>query len=255
MVILWLGSWPAQAGVLADRVAHFPQWEKKPVVSAVVGDDLVYPTWMAGTWNVTSTLVEMTAPWAPKLRTPGFAGNREYLEKPIQFRVRFHPQSQLEPVNFLDLTALFPFKQKSGNTEDKIVADREFNGLNIGKAMLGEDVILKVQVDPRDINRQTTELTDGRELVSVVTQRGSEIPREGEFIATEITQQVFRGQNQIYFNEVETTTVYQLKMEEGRHIVGDQMTAIYLSPQDPQYFIASGRPVALYRYQLELWPG
>ncbi len=32
------------------------------------------------------------------------------------------------------------------------------------------------------------------------------------------------------------------------------MTAIYLSPQDPNYFKAAGNPVALYRYQLTLQP-
>ncbi|MGJ3251150.1 MAG: DUF6816 family protein [Elainellaceae cyanobacterium] len=30
------------------------------------------------------------------------------------------------------------------------------------------------------------------------------------------------------------------------------MTAIYLSPQDPDYFKANGHPVALYRYRYRL---
>ena len=34
----------------------------------------------------------------------------------------------------------------------------------------------------------------------------------------------------------------------------DQITAIYLSPQDPDYFKAKGQPVALYRYQLSFSP-
>ena len=35
-------------------------------------------------------------------------------------------------------------------------------------------------------------------------------------------------------------------------IEAEQITAIYLSPQDPDYFTAAGRPVALYRYELIL---
>ena len=55
-LLLWGGE--AQAGVLADRLAQFPHWETLPPVSAAKGD-LVYPEWMEGTWNVTSTLVDL----------------------------------------------------------------------------------------------------------------------------------------------------------------------------------------------------
>ena len=58
-------------------------------------------------------------------------------------------------------------------------------------------------------------------------------------------------ENQIYLNEVETTTAYELKQT---GIEANQVTAIYLYPQDPNYFQANSRPVALYRYQLELLP-
>jgi hypothetical protein len=72
-----------------------------------------------------------------------------------------------------------------------------------------------------------------------------------EFIATEITQQIFNGESQIYLNEVETTTDYRLILP-GEKIEADQITAVYLSPQDPDFFVAGGRPVSLYRYGLEL---
>ncbi len=57
---------------------------------------------------------------------------------------------------------------------------------------------------------------------------------------------------QIYLNEVETTTAYQL-LSSGA-IAANQLTAIYLSPQGPDYFAAIGHPVALYRYRLDLLP-
>jgi hypothetical protein len=43
---------------------------------------------------------------------------------------------------------------------------------------------------------------------------------------------------------------YQLK--DSNNISAEQITAIYLSPQDPDYFKAGDRPVALYRYHLDL---
>ncbi len=72
---------------------------------------------------------------------------------------------------------------------------------------------------------------------------------------------MFRGETDIYLNEVETTTAYRVvglgknESSGSKKIVADQVTAIYLSPQDPDYFAAAGHPVALYRYRLELLPG
>jgi hypothetical protein len=51
---------------------------------------------------------------------------------------------------------------------------------------------------------------------------------------------------------VETTTDYQ-QLEDGK-IAATQITAVYLSPQDPDYFSANNQPIALYRYQLTLAP-
>ncbi len=140
------------------------------------------------------------------------------------------------------------------NKENKslVVADRAFNGLNIAKAYLGDDAIVEVKVDPENPNRQITGLKGDRQLVSLVTGRLSETIAPDKFVATEITQQIFQGKTDIYLNEVETTTSYQL--QNSGNISADQITAIYLSPKDPDYFAAGGRPVALYRYQLELLP-
>ncbi len=84
--LLWSGA--ASAGQLAERLARFPNWENKPLVQVAQGD-LVYPDWMAGTWKVTSTLVDLVAPLAPNLVTPGFESNRQYLDQPVSFQVRF----------------------------------------------------------------------------------------------------------------------------------------------------------------------
>jgi hypothetical protein len=245
-LLLWSGD--ASAGVLSDRISSFPHWESKPPVAVAKGD-LVYPDWMAGNWNVTSTLVDLAAPLAPNIVTPGFASNRQYLQNPILFKVRFKPEKN---IGFI--------LNKRDKKSHKIVADRNFNGLNIAQAYLGDRTVLAVKVDPNNPNRQVTFLKDERQLVSIVTCRGTETPNSDKFVSTEISQQVFRGESDIYLNEVETTTAYRVIQSEktsdavSAKIEADQVTAIYLSPQDPDYFMAEGHPVALYRYRLELQP-
>ena len=303
VLLLWGGE--AQAGQLAERLAQFPHWESKPPVTAAEGD-LVYPDWMEGTWNVTSTLVDQVAPLAPEVVTPGFESNRRYLNQPVSFVVRFqalsNPPIGRVPATQTEISDRFlPLKTPTGrvsfgkgseyrraqNSKLKtfgVVADRAFNGLNIGRAYLGDRVIQSVKVDPDSPNRQITSLRTGRQLISVVTGRASETPTPDQFIATEVSNQVFRGTPQPYFNQVETTTSYQLLRSADRSvrlnfdrlsrradselvelhaevsaslspssaIEADQVTAVYLSPQDSDYFKAQTRPVALYRYRLQL---
>lgn len=249
-MLLW-GATETLAGPLAERLARFPDWQSKPQVQLARGD-LIYPKWMEGTWEVTSTLVEQVAPFAPDIVTPGFEKNKQYLNKPIKFNVKFSEEQSPNRV-----TSTMPVPGVGGlvpSNETQVVADRAFNGLNIAKAYLGDRKVLSVKVDPNDPNRQITQLRGDRQLVSIVTARGSEMPSPDNFVATEITQQVFRSEPQIYLNEVETTTAYHLVQPPVRAVEAYQITAIYLSPQDPDYFAAAGKPVALYRYHLELFP-
>lgn len=241
--LFWCGQ--AEAGPIAARVSQFPNWSNKPPVPAVVEkEDLVYPNWMEGSWNVTSTLVDLVAPLAPDIVTPGFESNRQYLHKPIAFPVRF------VKANFYNLG--FPIAtQLSALSNQKVIADRAFNGLNIAKATLGDRAVLSVRTDPNNPNRQITLLPGDLQLVSIVTSRASETPNPKEFLATEITQQLFSYGDRVYLNEVETTTAYRQTEMPDRPIVADQITAIYLSPQDPNYFAAAGKPISLYRYRLE----
>lgn len=242
VLLLWCGA--AAAGQLAERLASFPNWDK-PLVQAAKGD-LVYPDWIAGTWNVTSTLVEGVAPLAPDVVTPGFESNRRYLDQPVTFQVRFIKDR-------LPMPSLQLVPQLAG-VQVAVVADRAFNGLNLARAYLGDRAVLSVKVDPDSPNRQITLLRGDRQLVSVVTGRATETPEEGKFITTEVFQQLFRGGKQPYFNQVETTTAYRQLSTRSPAISGDQITAVYLSPQDPDYFAAGTRPVALYRYRLEFFP-
>ncbi len=243
LFLLW-GS-EAFAGELSERLANFPQWEKLTSVQPASGD-LVYPEWMAGTWKVTSTLVDLAAPLAPEIVTPGFEGNRRQLNQPVSFVVRFVKEQP--PIAGLKI---FP---QIGYKSPNLVADRAFNSLNLARAYLGDEAVLLVKVDPDSPNRQITFLRSSRQLVSIVTARARETTPDGKFITIEVFQQLFKGGSVPYLNSVESTTAYHKLPTSNPAIEADQVTAVYLSPQDPDYFKAGSRPVALYRYRLEFFP-
>ncbi|BAZ39840.1 hypothetical protein NIES4101_57970 [Calothrix sp. NIES-4101] len=251
----------AQAGELAERLADFRQWQKLTSVRSLSGD-LVYPSWMAGEWMVKSTLVDLAAPLAPDIVTPGFAANRQYLNQPVSFPVKFVPEQTANLINsdFNFASKLIPRTiNPSSSQAAKIIADRAYNGLSLARAYLGEDAVISVKLDPKSPNRQITLLRGDKQLVSIITARGIETTDDGRYITSEVFQQVFRDAKKEanpYFNYVESTTAYRQVSNENLNnlhniIEADQVTAVYLSPQDKNYFQAGSRPVALYRYKLE----
>jgi hypothetical protein len=270
IVVVLLSSGDANAGELAERLANFSQWQKLTDVKPATGD-LVYPSWMAGEWVVKSTLVDLVAPLAPDIVTPGFQGNRQYLNQPISFKVKFVQENQYIP-RLNSVSKLIPrIINQTSNKSHAIVADRAYNGLNLARAYLGDEAVLSVKLDPQSPNRQITLLRGDKQLVSIVTARGIETTDDGKYLTTEVFQQLFQDgkkQTNPYFNNVESTTAYRLLSSQISSqnlaqnlntqlntqypiIEADQVTAVYLSSQDPNYFKAGSRPVALYRYKLE----
>ena len=241
LFLLYTGE--AKAGELAERLRNFPQWEKISSAQAATGD-LVYPDWLEGSWQVKSTLVDLVAPLSSRIVTPGFEQNRQYLNKPVRFSVKFVQKQR----------RVYAFNIFPGKTTDVVVADRAFNGLNLARAYLGDRSVLSVKVDPDSPNRQITLLRGDRQLVSVITGRSTETLSDTKFITTEIFQQLFNGTSIPYFNTVESTTAYHRLSKSDPSIEADQVTDVYLSPQDPDYFTAGSHPVALYRYKLEFFP-
>jgi hypothetical protein len=248
MALVMMFGWSdsADAGLLQERLNQFPSWTTFPPLHRAQGD-LYYPNWFAGEWTVTSTLVERVAPLAPDLETPGFTASQTALNQPVKFRVRFQP----EPLRGIQQIGPLPTFLQPLTGTPQIIADRAFNGLNASQAILGETAISSVRLDPKSPNRQWMDFQDGRALLSTITDRAIESESPDTFISSEFYQQEFLNAAQIYLNQVENTIAYQ---QDGDEIIADQVTAIYLSPQDPDYFKAKGQPVALYRYQLRFAP-
>jgi hypothetical protein len=234
----------AKAAALTERIAAFPQWTGKPSVEAAIGE-LVYPDWLAGSWMMTSTLVQMVAPLAPEVTTPGFDGNQQFLNKPITCPVRFVPSNLLESGRSVLPFLSLPTKSL---VKARVVSDRAYNGLNLSRAYLG-DRVFRVWVDPRDATRMITKFRDNRKLFATTTGRAIEQPDPTHFIATEFFQQFFQSPEKPYKNQVETTTEYSLQPDNS--ILADQFTAVYLNPPHPKAYLAGDRPVALYQYKLK----
>ncbi len=129
--IVWLNGFaPSFASPLTERIASFPNWMDKPAVETVQGD-LIYPAWLAGNWTMTSTLVDMAAPLAPDVTTPGFEGNRQFLHQPVRCQVRFVPSNALKGNRFTMPLLSLPTKSL---VKAEVVSDRAFNGLSLAKA-------------------------------------------------------------------------------------------------------------------------
>lgn len=234
----------ANAESLQLRLDRFPNWRSPPTLQPANGD-LYYPDWMSGDWQVTSTLVDLAAPLAPAIVTPGFEASQKLLQQPVTFAVRFEPSQVSLPVR----RSPFPTSTVSADPP-KIVANRVYNGISLATALLGQNVVESIEIDPRSPNRQLALFRNGQRLTTQISDRGAETPSDTEFVSSELYQQIFRNETQIYINQVENTIAYHRVMTEPDQVEADQVTAIYLSPQDPDYFKALVKPVTLYRYRL-----
>jgi hypothetical protein len=249
LLLLVIGG-TAQAGTLQDRLAQFPNWHSPPSLPTAQGD-LYYPDWLAGNWQVTSTLVDAVSPLAPAIVTPGFVANQASLQKPVTFVVRFGP----EKLSIVAKHVQSPIPKTIAPARSSgIVADRVYNGQNLATALLGSDAVQSIKLDPQSPNRQITVFQNGQRLLTEISARGVERSSSTDFFSSELYQQTFRRSAQIYFNRVENTIAYHRAMDEPPVINAEQVTAIYLSPQDPDYWQARDHPVALYRYQMQFQP-
>ena len=239
--ILFINPTSAFAITLENRINSYPQWNSK--LNLPQPDrDLIFPDWFEGKWEVSNILKEQIAPLAPRFKTPGFDQNEAYIDREILFDVQYIPTIEIpKQENFLPSIV---------NKKPIIIADRAFNGKSIAQAYLGKENVDKVIINSRNSTEQITNFSSENQLISTIVGRQQQTINDNKIITSEITRQFFRRPQSVYLNFVESTTEYELI--NPQLIKGRQISAIYLSPEDPDYFLAIDKPVALYYYELML---
>ena len=125
------------------------------------------------------------------------------------------------------VSAQVRFKRRS---DGAVVGERAGNAMAIGRAVLG-DALLEVEDDPSNPNRQLARLSDERQLDTRITGRLSEQPSEGEFLADELSLQLFKQAGlPPRSSRIETLSRYALLSPD--QISGEQWQASYGSPED-----------------------
>ena len=127
--------------------------------------------------------------------------------------------------------------------QGRIVGDRAFNALSIGKALLGEQ-LLRVEDDPQSANDQMAQLKGGLRLETRVISRDQSTPDNNTFLSDEIVLQILHRPGPPRLSRIETLSRYQLSS--NQNINGEQWQAIYPPPGQS----TSENPIKLHHFKL-----
>jgi len=224
---LWLVGCGLNPGSLESRVALAPSLTTPSY--GLEGQDLYYPDWFEGTWQLTSTLTDLTAPLGVEYTNPtSFAKSQRERGQPLTYFVRFYR-----------------------NDQGRMIADRVFNTIAAIQASQGQGSVLEVILDVNQPDRQLIRLSGNRRGELYITRRHSEHPTPTRFNSLEFYRQVLGSLNRIpVTKDVETTTLY--RQINGDTLEATQLIAVFLVPTDERYFASTGRAVTIYRYALKL---
>ena len=186
---------PAKASLLEQRALEWPEWSlPAPLPRPKARQDLIYPDWFAGDWEVQSDTVNRD-------------GSIIESETPLLHRARFQR-----------------------NRAGQLVGDRPFNATAIGKALLG-DKLLSVEQDPERVNRQLARLSGDVLLeTSVIGRREAVVPTDNgreAFLSDELVLQIVHGPGAPRLSRIETLTRYE---QCDAKICADQRQVSYGAP-------------------------
>ena len=211
--------------LLPARAAQWPEWSLPAPLPRPERQDLIYPAWFAGRWQVSSGA--------------------------ISFEARLCQQPEV--------------MGKPGRGERAVVGDRAFNALSVGKAVLGEQLLsvrsdpanpnrqIALLADRQELESQvvgrrseTPAITGGSKAAGGSTAAGSSTAgstaaadptaavrsTDGstapEFWADELSLQVLHGPGEPRLSRVETLSHFVLQADGS--IQGEQWQASYPSP-------------------------
>lgn len=184
---------------LEARLKDWPAWsDPAPLPRPRANQDLVYPDWFAGLWEVES--LDLLA-----------NGKVDETLPPLQHLAQF----QLNPQN-------------------EVVGNRPFNARAIGQALLGKQLI-SVEQAPQQVNRQLARLSDDRLLETTVIGRKQTSINAAAFLSDELVLQVMHGARAPRLSRIETLSRYRpCPNEPGAEIIsricGEQWQQTYQAP-------------------------
>ena len=177
---------------LEQRFESWPQWSlPAPLPRPRTKQDLIYPDWFAGRWQVTSEALDDSGQAIPN-------------DRPLVHEVRFLQ-----------------------NRRSELIGDRPFNAAAVGKALLGEQ-LLSVEQDPNQVNRQLARFRDDVLLETTVIGRRETSPKAAsDFFSDELVLQILHGPGAPRLSRIETLTHY---VRCGQDICADQRQVSHAGP-------------------------
>ena len=125
---------------LEQRFESWPHWSLPAALPRPrAKQDLIYPDWFSGAWEVTSEALDDSGQPIPN-------------DRPLVHEVRF-----------------------LRNRRGELIGDRPFNAAAVGKALLG-DQLLSVEQAPNQVNRQLARFRDDVLLETTVIGRRETTP-------------------------------------------------------------------------------
>ena len=158
---------------LETRLEAWPSWpDPAPLPRPRTNQDLVYPDWFEGLWEVES--LDLLA-----------NGKVDESLPPLQHLAQFQR-----------------------NQQNDVVGNRAFNARAVGQALLGKQ-LLSVEQAPDQVNRQLARLSDDRFLETTVIGRKQSLIDASVFLSDELVLQVMHGTRAPRLSRIETLSRYQ----------------------------------------------
>ena len=181
------------------------------------------PCWASPSSQLSQRLEEWPE-WRKPAQLPR-PNNNDDLVYPTWFEGLWHIDNQ--DLDDIDAEQIQHQARFQPDGQGRMVGDRAFNALSIGKALLGEQ-LLRVEDDPNSANDQMAQLKGGLRLETRVISRDQSTPDNNTFLSDEIVLQILHRPGPPRLSQIETLSRYQ--RSSNQNINGEQWQAIYPPP-------------------------